>query len=115
MNILFQPIGFFGLLLVLLGLSFLITQWGSRQGKQIQQDLDSALASNVELQKNVKALQEQINKLNAELSLKQQMYDGLKDQFEELEKDYTKLAEKVSLPPKQELTGGSGSPLIKII
>jgi peptidoglycan hydrolase CwlO-like protein len=115
MNILFQPIGFFGLLLVLLGLSFLITQWGSRQGKQIQQDLDSALASNVELQKNAKALQEQINKLNAELSLKQQMYDGLKGQFDELDKDYTKLAEKAAIPPKREPAGDSGSPLIKII
>jgi hypothetical protein len=115
MNILFQPIGFFGLLLVILGLSFLITQWGSRQEKQVHEDLNSALASNAELQKNAKALQEQINKLGTELSLKTQMYDGLKSQFEELEKDYTRMAEKSALPPKQESTGDSGSPLIKII
>lgn len=112
---LFQPIGFFGLLLVLLGLAFLITHWGSRQAKQIQQDLDSALASNAELQKNAKSLQEQITKLNTELSLKTQMYDGLKNQFDELEKDYTKLAEKAITPPKPEPTGDSRSPLIKII
>ena len=43
------------------------------------------------------------------------MYEGLKGQFDELEKDYSKLAERSAMPPKQDPAGNSGSPLIKII
>ena len=129
MNIILQPIGFFGLLFAMFGISLIVIRSGSRQEKQKIQDLNTAISHNQELEKTQKAMQDEITKLKSDLALKNQMVDGLKGQLDELEKDYANLAEKAENSARNKPSGNmdnsaqksdqstteSGSPLIKII
>lgn len=124
MSILLQPIVFFCLLFVILAIAAAVMLSGSRDQNQRQQDLNSALNSNADLEKKVKNLEEEIKRLNSELTLKNQMFEGLKGQYAELEEDFQKMAQKAQEQapvtpqtnnPKPGEATDSGSPLIKII
>ena len=70
---------------------------GARQDKKSRDLLDKILAEKKELEKS-------LNKLTSETSLKQQMFEGLKAQYDELEREFDKIAQaeqnnpKISLP-----------------
>lgn len=70
------------------------------QLKMKEEVLKKEVTSRDEFNKKIKTLQDEVTKLNKELSLKNQMYEGLKGQYDELEKSF----EKTSVtPPKETL------------
>jgi septal ring factor EnvC (AmiA/AmiB activator) len=75
------PVFFFGLLFILSIAFILLIRSLSLQDKKNEEALKKANSD--------------IDKLNTELSLKNQMFEGLKGQYNELEKDYEKLTQQV--------------------
>ena len=82
-NYLFEPIGFIIALCILLVLSVFIIFSLARRDKEYKNLGDLA--------QKVTAAKEESTKLKEDLSLKEQMYNGLKGQYDELEKDFEKL------------------------
>jgi len=83
-NYLFQPIGFIVAVCVLLALSGVVILSLLRQDKELNK-----LG---ELEKKEAAARQELVKSKEETSLKDQMYNGLKGQYDELEKDVEKMA-----------------------
>lgn len=92
---LLNPAFFFILILILLGLSMLIIRGLAHQDKESQKSLNKAIADKDTLVKEVQNLKYELGRLNSELSLRNQMFEGLKGQYDELERDYEKSAQKV--------------------
>lgn len=91
---LLNPVVFFALLLMLLGGFVLTLRLVLQPDKTTAEALKKAVSQRDTLEKETKALQEETARLKSELSLKTQMFEGLKGQYDELEKDYEKLAQK---------------------
>lgn len=83
-SFIFNPTVFFSILLGLFVISMFVAFNVLREGKK------ETVAKN-ELEKNVGNLQQEIEKLKKELSLKEELYQGLKGQYDELEKDIERL------------------------
>jgi peptidoglycan hydrolase CwlO-like protein len=93
-----NPVVFFALLFILLSIFMLVIRSVSDQDKKSQDVVNKAVSEKDTLEKGLKQLQEEIGRLNSELSLKTQMFEGLKGQYDELEKDYEKLVQKTPEP-----------------
>lgn len=91
---LLNPVVFFALLFILLGGFVLTLRLVLQPDKTTAEALKKAVSERDTLEKETKALQEETARLKSELSLKTQMFEGLKGQYDELEKDYEKLAQK---------------------
>jgi predicted nuclease with TOPRIM domain len=89
-----NPVFFFTLLFILLLVFILTIRSVFSQDKKAEEALKKAISDKDAFEKELKGLQEEIARLKAELSLKTQMFEGLKGQYNELEKDYEKLAQK---------------------
>jgi chromosome segregation ATPase len=89
-----NPVVFFSILAVLAVLSVLIAAILSRQNRdfsKLQDDLKRESTLSDELNKKVKDFAEKLVKVNSDLALRNQMYEGLVGQYNELEKDSEKL------------------------
>jgi len=91
---LLNPVVFFVLLFILLAIFILVMRSLSYKDKKSQDFLNKVISEKDTREKELKQSQEEIARLNSELSLKTQMFEGLKGQYNELEKDYEKLAQK---------------------
>jgi len=90
-----NPVFFFTLLFIISGAFILAIRLISVPDKKSEETLEKLIPDvKEELEKELKSAQEEIERLNAELALKIQMFEGLKGQYNELEKDYEKLAQK---------------------
>jgi citron Rho-interacting kinase len=69
--------------------------------------LRQALAANDILQKELAQLKEELDKTKNELALSNQMYNGLKGQYDELEDKFSQLFEEFLKEQKKNLTGQS--------
>ncbi len=88
--------GFFGVIILTLGVvavvaAVLALRHEARRSR-LAEDLRKALRENILLREKVKSLEIKTGQLNQEISLKEQMYNGLKEQYEELEKDFEKMS-----------------------
>lgn len=79
-SFIFNPVVFFSILLGLFVISMFIAFNVLREGKK-------ETVAKIELEKNVGNLGQEIEKLKKELSLKEELYQGLKGQYDELERD----------------------------
>lgn len=89
-----NPVFFFTLLFILSVAFVLVIRLVSVQDKKTEEALKKVISDKDVFEKEIKVLQEEIAGLKAELYLKTQMFEGLKGQYNELEKDYEKLAQK---------------------
>ena len=90
---LLNPVFFFILLFAILGLFILVVRWLTRQDTQSQKSLNKAMADKEALEKEAKKSKEEIGRLNSELALRNQMFEGLKGQYDELERDCERLSQ----------------------
>lgn len=103
-NYLFQPVGFIAAVCVLSALAAFIIFSLLRQDKKL-----SKLG---ELEKKESAARQELAKSKEESSLKDKMYNGLKGQYDELEKDAEKMS-KESYALKSEIENLKKAPIIK--
>jgi predicted nuclease with TOPRIM domain len=93
-SFIFNPLIFFSVLLVLFGVAMYVGFNVLRQDSKYK-NMDTALeekeAAKNELAKKNENLEKEIEKLNKDLSLKDELYRGLKGQYGELEKDMERL------------------------
>jgi peptidoglycan hydrolase CwlO-like protein len=123
-----QTLGFFTLLGVLFAGFIIVLKSTNRQVQKQDAAASEILKTKEELEQKAGTLDAQITELRQELALKNQMLEGMRGQYEEMEKDY----EKLRLKLEQEATAPkispqtspvaspqthpeSGSPLINII
>ncbi len=99
MNILLQPAVFFGLIVIVLGAGVFLMLLGSKDGKTQDHVLKEAEAEREEQQKKLKSAQDELATVKQELALRNQMFDGLKGQYGELEKDFEALLQKSQEKP----------------
>lgn len=97
-----NPVVFFALLVILSAIFILTAKSVFSQDRKAEETLKKAISDKDTLEKELKSAQEEIARLNSELSLKTQMFEGLKGQYNELEKDYEKLAQKAQESAKDE-------------
>ena len=83
-SLLFNPTVFFSMLLGLFVISMLVVFNLLRETKK-------ETVTKHELEKNTGNLQQEIERLKKELSLKEELYQGLKGQYDELERDVEKI------------------------
>lgn len=81
-NVLFNPAVFAGLMVLLCGGSVFVIIASSRQDK-----------GNRELEAKLKTAQAELEKFKSELESKTQMYEGLKGQYSELEKEVERISQ----------------------
>ncbi len=79
-SFIFNPVVFFSILSSLFVISMFVAFNVLREGKK-------ETVAKIELEKNAGNLGQEIEKLKKELSLKEELYQGLKGQYEELERD----------------------------
>jgi len=103
-NYLFQPVGFIAAVCVLSALAAFIIFSLLRQDKKL-----SKLG---ELEQKESAARQELAKSKEESSLKDKMYNGLKGQYDELEKDAEKMS-KESYALKSEIENLKKAPIIK--
>lgn len=93
-----EPVVFWGILGVLFIVSiltaFLLFRRDAKYGK-ITKSLDEASSTKATLEEQIKSLQTEVVKLNNDLAVEKQMYNGLKGQYDELEKDCEKINQKL--------------------
>lgn len=92
--LIFTPQFFVILLGALTTLSVVVALYGleyDRRYKKLKNQLREGQAINLQLHEKVGQLEARINRLNDELAVKSQMYEGLKDQYDELEKEFEKI------------------------
>jgi len=99
LSFILNPTVFFTLLFVVFVISMMVIYSFMREGKQNQESLRQIISSKEELeqkiinlQESVKNAMERLAKAESELLIKSQMYDGLKEQYNEMEKEFEKLA-----------------------
>lgn len=94
MEVFLNPLIFFGLLgllfVVSIAVSFLALN-KENQRKKIESLFEEVNSSKQVLEQKIHEFNNEINTLKKELGLKSQMYDGLRSQYAELEKDFEKL------------------------
>jgi len=83
-SFIFNPTVFFSILLGLFVISMFVAFNVLREGRK------ETIAKN-ELEKNAGNLQQEIEKLKEEVALKEELYQGLKSQYNELERDLERL------------------------
>jgi len=83
-SFIFNPTVFFSILLGLFVISMFVAFNVLRDGRK------DTVAKN-ELEKNVGNLQQEIEELKKEVALKEELYQGLKSQYDELERDLERL------------------------
>jgi predicted nuclease with TOPRIM domain len=90
----FQPSVFIILLPVLLIVSTMAVFSLLRQDRKnngLREELNKEVCAKERLEKRVAQLEAEAVRLNNDLDVKTQMYNGLKDQYEELEKDFDRV------------------------
>jgi predicted nuclease with TOPRIM domain len=114
---LLQPMIFFEIVAVLIVISTvvmfsLIRQ--ERKYKELDGLLKKEIAAKEELENKHKDLQNELRNLRNELNTKDQMHEGLKGQYNELEKDFEKLTQELEsvkgIQPKGETKSQESSP-----
>ncbi len=94
-----QPVYFYGLTAVLLAVSmlaiFLMGEEDKKARKEREDKAQAALLHSKELEKELAELKEKLNKASNELSLSNEMYNGLKGQYGELEDKFMQLSEEL--------------------
>ena len=130
-----NPVAIFGSLAILFAASVVFIIFFARsesRHSQLDELLKKETLEKEEAQKQEKNLQAEIEKLNNDLAVKTQMHDGLKGQYDELEKDFAKInqelenlkknqpKEEVSPQPKpaektQAEKDSSGKPIIDLL
>ena len=104
LNYLFQPIGFIAAVCVLFALAAFVIFSLLRQDKELKK-LN-------ELEQKEAAARQELVKTKEESALKDKMYNGLKGQYDELEKDAEKMS-KESYILKSEIENLKKAPVIK--
>lgn len=90
----FTPHFFIGLFVVLTTLSVVAALYGleyDRRHKKLKMQLKDGQALNLQLFEKAGKLEQELSRLKEDLAVKSQMYDGLKEQYSELEKDFDKI------------------------
>lgn len=91
-----NPMIFFGSLIALFVISLLVAFISFRQDNK-DNELDTLLkqeiAAREELEKKAANLQQESDSLKKELLLKEELYHGLKGQYDELEKDFERISQ----------------------
>lgn len=94
-----QPIYFYSLILVLLAVSMLaifsIGEEDKKARKEREEKAQEALLHSKELEKALAELKEKLDKASNELALSNEMYNGLKGQYGELEEKFMQLSEEL--------------------
>lgn len=108
---LLNPVFFFTLFFILLALFILVLRWLGEHDKQGQKSLNNAIADKDALAQEVERLKDELEKANAEISLRNQMFEGLKGQYAELEQDLERLIQKTQETDQQMKEGSSVNPI----
>lgn len=95
-----HPVYFYSLIVVLLAVSMLVIfsmgEEDKKARKEREDKIQEALLHSKELEKELAELKEKLNKAVAELSLSNEMFNGLKGQYGELEDKFLQLSEELS-------------------
>ncbi len=93
------PVYFYSLIVVLLAVSMLaifsMGEEDKKARKERQEKDQEALLHSKELEKALAELKEKLNKASNELALSNEMYNGLKGQYGELEEKFMQLSEEL--------------------
>jgi len=97
MGIMLNPLVFLGALTALFVLAVIaaVTSFHDtgKQKKDVQGLLDTEIKSRQEMAARLSSLRAENEKLKSEMAVKVQMYEGLKAQYDELEKDFERMSE----------------------
>ncbi len=102
MGIILNPVFFLsalvGLFVLAVFAAFASFRDTGKQKKDVQKLLDAEIRSRQEMAASLSLIKTENERLKNELAVKTQMYDGLKSQYEELEKDFNRLSEEQANP-----------------
>jgi len=114
MTLLTQTLGFFTLLALLFAAFVVVLRSTQAQSQNQTDSLSDALKAKEEFEQKAQALIDELTLLKQEMAVKNQMLEGLRGQYEELEKDYERQRQILEKTAQMTIEQPAANPILRV-